>query len=124
MIHKLDALDQIFTAICRVFRKGFMRHWEIVTERINLRSGTSYTAGDINITFATNAPDDKQGDMERATSALKAGLLSHETSIGISGVEVDPKKELERIREEQQVEYEPELLNDDALAPEENEGDE
>ena len=104
--YKLYALDQLFTATCRIFKKGYGRHWDIVTDRINLRKDTAYNSSDIIINFNTNAPDDKKEDMDRAVAAHRAALLSHETCISISGVEIDPAQEMERIQQEMAVELE------------------
>ncbi|MCL1995549.1 MAG: phage portal protein [Defluviitaleaceae bacterium] len=104
--YKMYALDQYVTTLDRIFKKGYRRLWEIITDRINLRNSTDYSSTDILISFDTNAPDDRDGDMARAINAKKNGLLSHQTAIEISGVEVDPITEIERINSESRVESE------------------
>jgi len=102
--YKLYALDQYSATADRVFKKGYLRLWEIITNRLNLK-GNSYNFRDIDIAFNRNIPTDKDKSIDRAVKALNSQLISLETAINISGIEVDADSEIERIRAERQDDY-------------------
>lgn len=103
--YKLYALDQFSQSTDRTFKKGYLRLWEIITNRLNLK-GANYDFRTIDITFNRNIPTDKDKSIARAVSAKNGGLVSTETAIILSDIEVDPKRELERIEQEADSDYE------------------
>lgn len=102
--YKLYALDQYSATADRVFRKGLLRLWEIITNRLNLK-GAQFDFRDIVITLQRNIPTDKDKSLARALSAYQGGLISQSTAINESQIEVDADEEMERQRNEQDADY-------------------
>lgn len=114
--YKLYALDQYSAAADRVFRKGYLRLWEIITGRLNLKGG-AYDFRDIDIVMQRNIPTDRDKSLDRASRAYQAGVISLETAINESQIEVDPKEEMERIEAEQDAAYQKALKQARATTP-------
>lgn len=102
--YKLYALDQYSATADRVFRKGLLRLWEIITNRLNLK-GAQFDFRDIQIQLQRNIPTDKDKSIDRAIRAYSGGLVSQETAINISSIDVDAKEEMERQQSEQDADY-------------------
>lgn len=102
--YKLYALDQYSAAADRVFRRGYLRLWEIITSRLNLKGG-GFDFRDIDIVMQRNLPTDKDKSLARASQAYQAGLISQETAINESQIEVDPVEEIKRIQAEGDAAY-------------------
>ena len=103
--YKLYALDQYSATTDRVFKKGFLRLWELICGRINLKSNTNFDFRDIVITMQRNIPTDKDKSIDRAVKMKNSGLFSSETCINESTVEVDAAEELEKVAAEEQADY-------------------
>ncbi|MBC8558890.1 phage portal protein [Fumia xinanensis] len=103
--YKLYALDQYCATSDRVFRKGYLRLWEIITNRLNLK-GADFDFRDINIVMQRNIPTDKDKSISRAATMKSSGLFSDLTCINESQVEVDAQEELERRDQETEKDYE------------------
>ncbi len=103
--YKLYALDQYCATSDRVFRKGYLRLWEIITNRLNLK-GSDFDFRDINIVMQRNIPTDKDKSISRAAVMKSSGLFSDQTCINESQVEVDAQEELERRDQETEKDYE------------------
>lgn len=103
--YKLYALDQYCATSDRVFRKGYLRLWEIITNRLNLK-GSDFDFRDINIVMQRNIPTDKDKSISRAATMKSSGLFSDLTCINESQVEVDAQEELERRDQETEKDYE------------------
>ena len=102
--YKLYALDQFSATFDRVAKKALLRLWEIITNRLNLK-GENFDFRDINITLQRNIPTDKDKSLERALNAYKGNLISQETALNESQLEVDAKEEMERLRRETEEDY-------------------
>ena len=102
--YKLYPLDQYSASTDRVFRKGYLRLWEIITNRLNLK-GAGYDFRDIDIVMQRNIPTDRDKSLTRAVSAYQGGLLSRETAINESQIEVDATEEIKRIQAEEDAAY-------------------
>ncbi|MCL1988867.1 MAG: phage portal protein [Firmicutes bacterium] len=111
---KMYALSQYATTVDREFKRGFTRLWKIITDRINMRKDTTFDHTAITITSQHNTPTRDGEKLTGAVNAFKNGLFSHETAIRISGVEVDPIEEIERIQAENAAlqELETEMVED------------
>jgi len=99
--YKLYALDQYSADTDRVFRKGYLRLWEVITNRLNLkgsaRSGAAvYDFRNIDIIMQRNIPTDKDKSIDRAARMKSSGLFSDETCINETHIEVDAKDEMAR----------------------------
>lgn len=103
--YKLYALDQYSATTDRVFKKGYQRLMEIITSRINLKKRTAYDFRTVDIQLHRNIPTDKVIEMQNAITAKNAGLISTETAIKQSGLDIDVKMELDKIKEERDEEY-------------------
>jgi SPP1 family phage portal protein len=97
--YKLYSLDQYAALADRIFKKGYLRVWEIITNRINLTNNTSHDFRDINIAFSRNIPTDKAEKTEVALKAFQANGISLETFINESGFEIDAEAEVVRVRD-------------------------
>lgn len=102
--YKLYALDQYCATTDRVFKKGLLRLWEIITSRLNFK-GAQFDFRDIQIQLQRNIPTDKDKSIDRAVRAYSGGLVSQETAINMSGLDVDAKEEMERQEAEQEADY-------------------
>lgn len=98
--YKLYSLDQNAAVIDRVFKRGYLRLWEIVTNRLNLKNDTDYDFRDIDIGFLRNIPTDKDMAINRASTLYAAGIVSLETAINITGLDIDAESEVQRIAAE------------------------
>jgi SPP1 family phage portal protein len=98
--YKLYTLDQAAAVADRVFKRGYLRLWEIVTNRLNLKTGAGYDFRAVDVKFERNAPTDAERKAGMAASLHSAGLASLETAIGISGIDVDAESEMARIANE------------------------
>lgn len=102
--YKLYALDQYSASTDRVFRKGYLRLWEVISNRLNLK-GAGFDFRDIDIVMQRNIPTDRDKSLARAVTAYQGGLLSRETSINESQIEVDAAEEIKRIQAEEDTIY-------------------
>lgn len=103
--YKLYALDQYSATTDRVFRRGYLRLWEIVTNRLNLK-GADFDFRDIEIVMQRNIPTDRDKSIDRAIRLKTSGLSSHQTALDESSLEVDAVEEIERIDAEQDRDFE------------------
>ena len=116
--YKLYALDQYCATSDRIFRKGYLRLWEIITNRLNLK-GEKFDFRDINIVMQRNIPTDKDKSIARAANMKSSGLFSDLTCINESQVEVDAQEELERRDQETERDYEMMLKRNQQLPQQE-----
>lgn len=102
--YKLYALNQYSASADRAFRKAYLRLWEIITGRLNLR-GASFDWRDIDIGMTRNLPTDRDKSIDRAVKMKNSGLFSDETCITESQVEVDPADEIAKVEAQDEAEY-------------------
>lgn len=103
--YKLYALDQYSAYADRIFKKAYLRMWEIITNRLNLKGG-SFDFRDIDITMQRNLPTDRDKSVDRAVKMKNSGLFSDETCLAESQIEVDPADEIKKVAAQEQAEYE------------------
>lgn len=99
--YKLYALDQYSSVADRIFKKGYLRLWEIITNRLNTFKGRNFDFRDIDITFNRNIPTDKDKSINRAVAAYNGGISSLQTAINLSDIEVVAEDEISRIRSDE-----------------------
>ena len=76
---KFYIMNMMTASIISQLKKAYLRRWEIIFGRINLKSDTKYDFRDINIDLPKNLP---ANDDERIDSMLKLqGILSEQTII-------------------------------------------
>ena len=102
--YKLYALDQYSATADRVFKKGFLRLWEIITNRLNIKGG-NFDFRDIDIVMARNIPTDKDKSLERALRAYQGGLLGQEDALNESQLDIDAKDAMRRQQAEEDEDY-------------------
>lgn len=102
--YKLYAMDQYAADLDRELKKGYLRLWEIITNRLNLID-KRYNFRDIQITLQRNIPTDKDKSIARGISLFKSGAVSQETAINEMQIEVDAKDEIKRVKAEKDAEY-------------------
>lgn len=91
---KFFGLEQKLTLADKLFKKGYLRRWELIFNRINLKKKTNYDFRDIQVKLYRNLPTDTYTSTD---SALKLrGLLSDETVIELLPYEFDAKNELDK----------------------------
>lgn len=102
--YKLYALDQYCATFDRIAHKGLLRLWELISSRLNL-SGEKFDFRDVVITLQRNVPTDKDKSLNRAISAYSSGLVSQETALNESQIEVNARDEIERQKAEENEDY-------------------
>lgn len=92
---KFFPLEQVLQQTDHEFKKEFLRMWEMITERINLKKNKEYDFRDIEVILIRNLPT----DTESVTNAwLKLrGLLSDKTIISHLPHDLDAEAELAEI---------------------------
>lgn len=103
--YKLYALDQYSSCADRMFRKMYLRLWEIIVNRLNLR-GAAFDFRDIDVTMQRNLPTDRDKSIDRAVKMKNSGLFADETCVAESQVEVDPADERKKLEVQEAAEYE------------------
>ena len=99
---KLFVLEQYGNIVEREFKEGYLRNWEIITNRLNLKNNTNFDFRDIDINFPRNIPSDRFENIDIAIKGYQQGIISQETAISESGFEVDAASEIARIAGEKQ----------------------
>lgn len=121
--YKLYALDQYCATFDRVAKKSLLRLWELIVGRLNLKS-ENFDFRDIDIKLQRNIPTDRDKSLERSMKAYSGGLISQETAINESQIEVDAKDEMERQKAEQKEDFENMKNRNESLIDEGEEDDE
>ena len=122
--YKLYALDQYCATFDRIAKKALLRLWELITGRLNLK-GENFDFRDIDIKLQRSIPTDRDKSLSRAIEAYRGGLISQETAINESQIEVDAKDEMERQKTEQEEDFKTMKKRNEELRTEsEEDGDE
>ena len=97
---KFFPLEQVLQQAHHLFRKEYLRMWEMITERINLKKGKEYDFRDIDVILIRNLPT----DTESLTSAwLKLrGLVSDKSIISHLPFGLDAESELAEMERQNQ----------------------
>ena len=99
MKYKMFALDQYVTELDRIFKKGYRRLWNMVTNRLNQR-GAAFDVLDLEVGFAKNAPQSSAESSSEAVNLFKNGVISQYSAIAHAEVGLDPAEEMERMAAE------------------------
>ncbi len=92
---KFFPLDQVLQQADKLFKKEFLRMWEMITSRINLKKSTKYDFRDIEVILTRNLPSNNQ---EIVDNWLKLrGLLSDKTVIEHLPYDLDSESEIAEI---------------------------
>lgn len=93
---KFYIMDTINNDVVIQLRKAYLRRWEIIFNRINLKKGTKFDFRDIKIDIPKNTPNKLD---EKINGLLKLnGIISEQTiieSLGYNYLEEKSKKEIE-----------------------------
>ena len=95
---KFFSLEQNITKADKLFKKGLLRRWELIVNKINTKKNTSYDFRDIKIALIRNLPTDKATETNRALQLR--GLLSDETIINMLPDDIDATSELNKMQEQ------------------------
>ena len=89
---KFFPLDQVLQQADKLFKKEFLRLWEMITHRINLKKGTEYDFRDIEIILNKNLPTNNREIVENWLKLR--GLISDKTVIDHLPYDLDSESEL------------------------------
>ena len=89
---KFFPLDQVLQQADKLFKKEFLRLWEMITHRINLKKGTMYDFRDIEIILNRNLPTNNKEIVENWLKLR--GLVSDATVIDHLPYDLDSESEL------------------------------
>ena len=115
---KFFPLDQVLQQADKLFKKEFLRMWEMITTRINLKKGTKYDFRDIEVILTRNLPSNNQ---EIVDNWLKLrGLLSDKTVIDHLPFDLDSESELAEIDVQNEANMQKNMENMQMLGSEED----
>ncbi len=115
---KFFPLDQVLQQADKLFKKEFLRMWEMITTRINLKKGTEYDFRDIEVILTRNLPSNNQ---EIVDNWLKLrGLLSDKTVIDHLPFDLDSESELAEIDAQNEANMQKNMENMQMLGSEED----
>lgn len=106
---KFFALEQMTINIVKQMEKAYLRRWELIFGRINLKKNAKevYDFRDIDVVLAKNVP---QNNKEIVENWLKLrGLVSDETIIDNLPYDLDPNSEKKKMDEQDEEEIEKEV---------------
>lgn len=115
---KFFPLDQVLQQADKLFKKEFLRMWEMITARINLKKNTNYDFRDIEVILTRNLP---QNNQEIVDNWLKLrGLLSDKTVIDHLPFDLDSESELAEIDAQNEANMQKNMENMQMLGSEED----
>lgn len=110
---KFFPLDQVMQQADKLFKKEFLRLWEMITHRINLKKGTMFDFRDIEIILNRNLPTNNK---EIVDNWLRLrGLVSDSTVIDHLPFDLDAESELVAMDEQNAENIQKNLENIRAL---------
>lgn len=89
---KFFPLDQVMQQADKLFKKEFLRLWEMITHRINLKKSTEYDFRDVEVILNRNLPSNN-GELVQNWLGLR-GLVSDKTVIDHLPYDLDAESEL------------------------------
>ena len=92
---KFFALEQKVSLADKLFKKGYLRRWELIFDRINLKKNTNYDFRDVVVKLYRNLPTDKYTETSSALSLR--GLVSDGTVINMLPYELDADTEINKM---------------------------
>ena len=95
---KFFSLQQYIATFEGDFRKGLLRRWEVILQKINKDKGRQYDFRDIETVLKRNMPTDTKTETDRALSLRS--ILSDETVINMLPDDLDAKSELDKMNEQ------------------------
>lgn len=117
---KFFPLDQVLQQADKLFKKEFLRLWEMITHRINLKKGTEFDFRDIEIILNRNLPANNREVVENWLKLR--GLISDKTVIDHLPYDLDSESEMLAIDEQNAENMQKNLENMMALGGGENVG--
>ena len=97
---KFFTLEQMITSLAQSIKKGILRRWELIFNRINFEKSTSYDFRQIEVKLYRNMPTDKQSETNMALQLR--GTVSDETVISLLPYELNAQAEIEKLKSEQE----------------------
>ena len=106
---KFFPLEQVLQQAHHLFRKEYLRMWEMITARINLKKGKEYDFRDIDVILIRNLPTDTES---LTTAWLKLrGLVSDKSIISHLPFGLDAESELAEMDKQNQENIQKNLEN-------------
>lgn len=119
---KFFPLDQVLQQADKLFKKEFLRMWEMITSRINLKKNTKFDFRDIEVILIRNLPSNNQ---EIVDTWLKLrGLLSDKTIIEHLPYDLDSESELAEIDNQNEANMQKNMENMQKLGSDKEDGKE
>ena len=110
---KFFPLEQITIELMKMLEMAYLRRWELIFNRINLRKNTKYDFRDVNVVLEKNMPTNTS---EIIGNWLKLrGLISDETIIERLPLDLDPISEKNKMEEQTNEEMEREITKEKAF---------
>lgn len=106
---KFFPLEQVLQQAHHLFRKEYLRMWEMITARINLKKGKEYDFRDIDIILIRNLPTDTES-LTNAWLKLR-GLISDKSIINHLPFGLDAESELAEMDKQNQENIQKNLEN-------------
>lgn len=104
---KFFSLEQMTINITKQLQKAYLRRWELIFNRINLKKKSKYDFRDITVVLNKNVP---QNNKEIIENWLKLrGLVSDETIIDNLPYDLDNASEQKKVEEQEQKDIEKEV---------------
>lgn len=113
---KFFSLNQMTIEMVHQFEKGYLRRWELIFNRINLKKNTNFDFRDINIDLPLNLPSNESEVIDMWLK-LK-GLVSDETIIERLPLGLDFTSEMNKMEEQTQRNIETNMIQMQMLGQE------
>ncbi len=95
---KFFSLQQLIATFDSEFKKGYLRRWELILNKINKEKNKKYDFRDIEVKLLRNLPSDTKSETDRAL-ALR-DILSDESVIAMLPDDLDPINEINKKKQE------------------------
>lgn len=95
---KFFSLQQLIATFDSEFKKGYLRRWELILNKINKEKGKKYDFRDIEVKLLRNLPSDTKSETDRALALRE--ILSDESVIAMLPDDLDPINEINKKKQE------------------------
>ena len=100
MKYKLFGLEQVRAIKERLFKKGLMKRYKLLLNKVNIESFENHDYSELNIAFTPNLPKSLKESVE-IFNDLNGGV-SEETRLGVLDIIKNPKEEMKKMEKEKE----------------------
>lgn len=100
MKYKLFGLEQVRAIKERLFKKGLMKRYKLLLNKVNIESLENHDYSELNIVFTPNLPKSLKESVE-IFNDLNGGV-SEETRLGVLDIIKNPKEEMKKMEKEKE----------------------